>query len=352
MTCRITRSVVQLSWMVLLFSIAPACVIDPREPVLPLHAADQWTLVVLPDTQVYARSYTEIFYAQGRWIAQNVESLNICGVLHVGDVVDNNSEAQWTVARQALEPIIGKVPLVIAPGNHDYGDGGSANDRGTLLHRYFSVEEAMSQPSFGGLFDPERLDNGFFWVDTPEGPWLVIALEFGPRDVVVAWASDLLTHYPGTPSIILTHAYLYSDDTRYDWKEKSTGQQWNPNTYGVAAGEAVNDGEALYQKLVKPNPQISLVLSGHVLHDGLGRRESQQVAGGTVHEIQANFQMNTFGGEGYLRLMRFGRDLPYIEVQTYSPWRNAFKTDPDNMFTLARQLDSGLASSPSDPQSL
>jgi hypothetical protein len=54
-----------------------------------------------------------------------------------------------------------------------------------------------------------------------------------------------------------------------------------------------------------------------------------------VHEILANYQMQAQGGGGYLRLMQFSPAERSVHVRTYSPYFDAFKTDPDNDFTLA-----------------
>ena len=52
------------------------------------------------------------------------------------------------------------------------------------------------------------------------------------------------------------------------------------------------------------------------------------------HQILANYQMGALGGGGYLRLMRFAPARRRVEVQTYSPFLDRFKTDPDNAFEL------------------
>ena len=69
--------------------------------------------------------------------------------------------------------------------------------------------------------------------------WLVNTHPVAPRGL------ELDRH-----AILLTHAYLYSDETRYDWPVRQREQNWNPNGYGVAKLAPVNDGEALWQKLV------------------------------------------------------------------------------------------------------
>jgi len=53
----------------------------------------------------------------------------------------------------------------------------------------------------------------------------------------------------GRAAVVVTHAYLYSDGTRYDWVAKGTGQDNNLHckSYGFSAphdgSENVNDGQ-------------------------------------------------------------------------------------------------------------
>lgn len=302
-----------------------------ERPPLP----DGWSIVVLPDTQYYASDYPETFAAQTRWIGEQVVALDVQFVLHVGDVTDDNGHSQWQVAREAFDAIEGEVPYVLTTGNHDYGEGGNASHRETLLHEYFPVAEAMARPGFGGLFEPERLDNSWHLFETPSGPWLVLALEFGPRDEVVAWADEVLSAHPGVPSILLTHAYLHhanGESARYDVTGE-VEQPYSPHTYGIAdLPGGVNDGEALYQKLVRRHDQIDFVFSGHVIPDGVGRLTSVQDGGGIVHELLSDYQSFEMGGQGYLRVLTFTEGE--VSVRTYSPVLDGELEDPGNRFTL------------------
>ncbi len=314
-----------LSWL-------SACV-GPDEP-FPSEDTSTWLFAVLPDTQIYSRDRPEIFEAQTRWLAENAERYRILFVLHEGDIVNDNDPVQWEAAARALRLLDGHVPYVLALGNHDYGPRGSASDRSTYLHDYFTVEEMQQRPSFGGVFETGRLDNSYHVFETPNGPWLVLALEFGPRDEVVAWADDVLTRHASIPAILLTHAYLYFDDTRYD-HITYPDQMWSPYVYGVSSlPGGVNDGEELYENLVRKHDSVQLVLNGHVLGDGTARLTSPQDGGSFVHQLLANYQNRTLGGEGYLRLIEVDNRLGRIRVRTYSPLVDAYRKDADDQFEL------------------
>ena len=52
--------------------------------------AGSFSIVILPDTQIYAESFPDSFYKQTEWIKNNVKELNIKCVIHVGDITNKN----------------------------------------------------------------------------------------------------------------------------------------------------------------------------------------------------------------------------------------------------------------------
>ena len=125
--------------------------------------------------------------------------------------------------------------------------------------------------------------------------------------------------------IVVTHSYMYSDDTRV-----GPGDDWNPRRYAPNK----NDGDDMWEKFVRKHQNIFLVLSGHILHDGLGRLTSTGDKGNKVHEILANYQVRGKGGDGWLRIMTFQPARNKIVVTTYSPVLERYATDADNQFEL------------------
>ena len=182
------------------------------------------------------------------------------------------------------------------------------------------------------------MDNTYHLFSAGGADWLILALEFGPRNGTVSWANSVINLYPNRRVILITHAYLYNDDTRYNWAAKNTAQSWNPHNYPVASDPAgVNDGEELWQKLVKIHPNFVLTVNGHVLGDGLGRLASTGDLGNVVHQTLVNYQMKPLGGEAYLRLLEFQPDGTNVQAKTYSPLYGTYKTDAQNQFVLTLQ---------------
>jgi hypothetical protein len=302
-------------------------------PVLLAAEADEakpFTIIALPDTQIYSYSYPETYLAQTEWIKQQKDDLNIICVVHEGDITALNSEREWPVADRAMSVLDGVVPYCMVVGNHDIGPGGDASNRdATLFNKHFGVERFEKEPWYGGHF-PGGNENAYYLIDAAGMKFLVVCLEFGPRDEVLEWANKVVADHSHRRAIVVTHCYLYADDTRV------TGDDaWNPHSYPCGG----NDGEEIWQKLVRKHENIFLVLSGHVLDDGVGRLTSTGDHGNTVHQVLANYQMKPNGGNGWLRIMKFVPAENKILVSTYSPTLKRHATDGQNQFELEYSMD-------------
>ena len=296
-----------------------------------------WTLAILPDTQVYAQSYPQHFDAQTQWIVDHAESHNIRYVLHEGDITNLNTSGQWDNAFSSISKLDGVVPYALAPGNHDYGPNGNGGTRDSLFNssQYFGAGSFYAnQPSIGGFFEPGKTDNSWHTFSAGDQDWLVLALEWGPRDEVVAWAGQVASDHPNHNAMLVTHAYMYYDETIYDWASKGSSQSWNPHSYGIDNISSVNDGQELWDRLVSKHENFRMTFNGHVLNDGTGFRSTLGINGNPVHQMLANYQMNAEGGMGDMRLLEFKPDGNTVEVRTYSPVLNRYDKDFDQEFTL------------------
>jgi hypothetical protein len=303
----------------------------------PVPAKDNFTVVVLPDTQHYSLSHPKNYHAQTEWIVANTKDRRIASVLHLGDITHRSTLPEWEVARKAMNRLDGKVPYFMVPGNHDYA-GAKCTDRSTHFNEYFPLKKYEDLRTFGGTYDkePEKFENSYHTFSAGGRDFLVVALEYGPRNDVVRWANEVVAKHNGHEAILITHAYMYHDSTRYDWKKYGGKQRWNPHGSGVAksTNDDVNDGEELWNKLVSKHDNFILTLNGHVLYDGLGRIVSKNDGGKDVHQVLVNFQMKPNGGDGWLRLLEFSADGKSIGAIDYSPTRNQCNVSDQNKFSM------------------
>lgn len=291
---------------------------------------DSFTLAVLPDTQYYTRFYPSVFTAQTRWLASARAKKNIAYVLHEGDITDTNSTTEWSRAVSSMSYLDGKLPYVIVGGNHDL-----PIDR---LNQNFPVSKFRQMPTFGSTYANGRIDNSYHLFDAGGVKWLVIALEWGPRNEILAWANKIAERYPNRKVIVLTHAYLYSDSTLQGSRQGHV-KAWEPDAPG-------NNGVGIWNKFVKKQPNVQYVLNGHIWGGGgTGRLVSNGDNGNKVYQMLSDYQgldspsasgknVGKNGGNGYLRLLTFYPSQRRVEVKTYSPYLKKYLTDSDNQFEL------------------
>ncbi|KPF71380.1 hypothetical protein IP69_06755 [Bosea sp. AAP35] len=301
--------------------------------------ANAFTIAALPDTQSYTSNAAKnhVFGDMTQWLADNAESLNIDFVVGLGDVTDNNNTAQWAIASEALHRLDGKIPYSILPGNHDQAAGGSAADHSTtFLDNLFSPDaQAATNPgTFRGVYDaePERSANSYHSFTAPDGTkWMVLSLEFAPRDDVLRWAGEVIEANLDHRVIIASHTL-----TTYAGRSDAMGSTIGAapvQGYGVAnAAEGANDGEAVYRLLTSQYPNVVMTLSGHVLGDSAETNISYSQFGNSVIEMMVNYQSGssteivTGGGEGAIRLLTIDPDNDRIFTSTYFTERDAYLT--------------------------
>ena len=164
--------------------------------------------------------------------------------------------------------------------------------------------------------------------------FLILTLEFKPRDETLVWANKVVAAHPDCRIIVVTHSYL----------TRKKGQLSGVDHYGVKG----NSGKSIWEKFVSQHKNIFLILSGHALENLL---TSQGKHGNTVHQVQADYWYwdipKIKAGSGFLRIMTFHPDKNAIEVQTYSPVLDEFLVRPKSNFSLDYAM-SGKGEQPSD----
>jgi len=98
-----------------------------------------------------------------------------------------------------------------------------------------------------------------------------------------------------------------------------------------------NDGEDLWQKLIRSHGNVRFVFSGHALCETMGALTSLRDDDVPVYQFVANYQTWDWGGAGYMRLIEFWPDAGQVHVRTYSPYGEVdpWLTDPADDMTFS-----------------
>jgi hypothetical protein len=297
-----------------------------------------FTIIIMPDTQHYTEKnfggLPEIFTSQTKWIKNHKDSLNIVHVIHVGDIVNRNTDIEWERADKSMGILDNVVPYSLAVGNHDMGPGGYTTTREVdKFNKTFPVERFKSGPGWGGIFQQGHMENCFRFFNAGGSDYMVLTLEFGPRNEVLQWADSIVTLHSKHRVIVSTHCYLSFDNTLVDAKDR-----WNPQKYGIMDFGHANTGKGIWEKFIKKHENIFLVVCGHIANDGAGQLISVGDKGNYVYQILSNYQHfvhgSVNGGNGFLRIMTFYPDEKRISVKTYSPFIDKFMIHPEHEFDI------------------
>lgn len=305
---------------------SPASAAEPF-PISVEPARGEFTLIVVPDTQRYAAYFPDILRQQFQWIRDQVDPLNVKFVMHVGDIVEEGQDAEWRVADEVFSMLDGAVPYLAVPGNHDIDRTAIREGRRdtTKFNAVLSPKRFAGRAWYGG-HKGVTSDNSFAYFDAGGQEFMVLGLEYGADDETLAWANELVSNHSDRHEVILvTHCYLYDDDTRV-----GEGDRWSPRE----ANREWNDGEGIWEKLVSRRDNVVMVVSGHVKGDGTGLLTSRRHGAAPVLQMLANYQFLGHGGEGWLRILKFAPREKRLEVHTYSPWLDRFREEPDQRFDV------------------
>lgn len=347
-----------------------------------------FTVAVIPDSQNYtdyrhqkwsgfAFDAIDQFNDQMRYIRTNARSNggDIVFASHVGDVWQHYSKwmdeghaergFDWVpnagssvaispkiytrlfeipAAAQAFELINGHLPFSVVPGNHDYDAlWTDPNDPPRSEDNYVGTRHIGGLTGYLSAFSSDSsLFKGKEWYvgahengadsaqifTAGECRFLHIGLQYHAPDSALEWAAEVISRYPGIPTIVTTHDYLHRDGVR--------NVRSNPNNARIDPID--NDPEMIFNDFISQHDQIFMVLSGHV--SGQAYSVAQNRHGGKVHQVMADYQSRrqtaidagdsrTRTGDGWMRLMQFNLDgqQPQVHVRTYSTHYNAFSTD-------------------------
>lgn len=287
------------------------------------------TFVFIPDTQNFTQSQgADGLNSISNWILNNKEKENIVGVVGLGDITNLNTKSQWEAAKAAFDRLKGEVPTVLIQGNHDIGDptkdadGNTVYRNTTNLNAYFPLDDW--KPYLTGYFEEGKIDNIYTLTEDDKGiKYMLLGLEFQPRDEVLEWANEVVAAHPDYNVIVSTHGYQ-----SYNYTSKNqyyiTG-----NSYADIIGTNQNTGNMMWEKFVRKHANITTVVCGHVYHEDIHVTTAIGDNGNVVTEIIANAQTTDvqLRMSGTIMIVRVSEDGTKANVNYYATHHNQYLKD-------------------------
>lgn len=294
-----------------------------------------FSFIVIPDTQNLSRHHPHIFVKMTRWIADHAEEINLKAVFHLGDVVDQGAkhELEYEHALHALKTLYeADIPVLIAPGNHDYDDpitskrGDVSEEKRrdlTLFNHYFGIHRFQDKSWFGGVFEEGKAENMYALLETEKNLFLILILEFVPRDEVMQWSDRIIRQHKDRQVIVITHCFMYM----YGERIKS-GDDANPKEKYTATATC-NDGEDMWQKHLKYHANLIAVFSGHHIPVNVSHRIDDGIHGNKVIQCFQNWQAVEAGGSGRFRIVEFDISSMQMKMKVFNSLLEKFESEPD-----------------------
>lgn len=296
--------------------------------------------IVSPTNMAYlSQYYPGIMDKQARWINETKESLSTQFVSYIGDlVIDGGVASHWSKVSSTLAILhASSTPFFSAIGNHDYDDNLVEDNTGTRntinFDTYLPYTRYQSQSWWGGQKDSSSVNTyQFFTVESVE--YMMLNLEFCPSNTTLDWANSLVASYPNKNVIVNVHSYLNYDG------ELLTNQALGCQSFfapSYVAGTDKNNGQQIWDEFAKLHKNIFMVLSGHVLGDGVDYRIDQATDGNDVHQI-FHYEYGSYTGAdehtGSTAMLIFKPSENLVQFRDYDPWFDEFATSSGHTFSF------------------
>lgn len=282
-----------------------------------LFEAKDYTFAVIPDPQMVSHHRRDLMHYLGDYILANYENQKIKYAFCVGDNADASGDwdNEFGSISNELYRLDGKVGFVTTPGNHDYDDNCTKTRNLTWYNKYYSQEKLETYPDFGGVFQENNTQNCYYLTETEGVKYLLMSIEFGAGDDVLAWANEVASSYPDRRIIVVTHGYL-SNDGEY----LNSAKPHSPTTYGWKDSVSLNNGDQIYEKFIKKHKNMFMVLCGHIPVDDITYREDVGENGNVIMSFLIDGQglLNNAASENLLALLNFDEKNQEIYVNYVS----------------------------------
>ena len=263
------------------------------------------------------------------WIIDNKEEQKIEYVMTLGDLTQKSYTAEWDYVKSQFYRLNGVVPFSLARGNHDkvekqIKDKDANNQtiwpaslqKKALFYKTFDNEVYRAQID-GALndWDVANTYNAFTVAGTK---YLLICLDYGASDEALKWAGNVIEAHKDHKVIITTHTYLFRDGTTLD----------KDDAYPASRSQGgVNDGNDVWDKLIKKYENIVLVISGHDPSDHIVCTRTEGEKGNVVTQLLVDPQhmdSNMPYCTNMVAMLYFSADGKTVTVRYYSITNNRY----------------------------
>ena len=262
-----------------------------------------YSFAIVGDPQDINLNAPENFHKIYDWIVDNKDYKKIAYTIGLGDITNNDTDAEWGRARDSFEQMEqAGMRHTQVRGNHD------------SLNKFenFFKDDLYYKEDIAGYYEDGKVANCYRVFKVGSIDYLVLALDYGPSNGALEWANEVVSSHPYHNVIVVTHGYLFRDGTTLDKND--------PLTPSVSNSDDINDGEEIWQKFVKKHANITIVISGHTYCDNVLVSEAIGDNGNTITQVLIDPQQMDREGlrTGLVAMFYFSNDGKNIQIEYYS----------------------------------
>lgn len=288
-----------------------------------LEDENNYNFVFIPDTQNAVKFKTTVMDTAIDELIRTADELNVAGVVHLGDIVENNNDGtQYNNARAIFYqmPEAG-IKFLAQQGNHDGWSSGISN-----YYNSFSKNSTLFMNRTASYLTNDSPSGNSSYMVIQEGNYnyLVISLSCsgsasGSNNNTAwdssdeAWLKNILNTYTNCPTIVTTHDLQNCSAT-------------TPNAITLST-----QGKKLWE-IVKNYDQVFMMVGGH--SHGSGVEMLTNANGKQVISILADYQFSYNGGNGFFKYAEFSEAKNKIFLKTYSPYSASLSTEEKTFFDV------------------
>lgn len=267
--------------------------------------ASNYSMVFLPDTQNTIKFRPEIIKDSMNWLVQNQDYMNLSGVIHLGDIVqDPVAIDQWENTRLFNILSENNVPLLMQPGNHD--------DPG-LYDQYFGKDSTYGKLSKNYITSNSPSGRSSYMVhDGGSYKYMTLSIDIHSIDQDLPWVEKVLST-TNMPTIITSHDIQNCSDT------------------APSAIKLSKRGTQIWD-VVKQYNQVFMLVGGH--SHGAGQEVLINDFGNEVWSVLADYQFAYNGGNALYKFAEFDEVSNKIYMSTFSPYVATLKDEEKTFFDV------------------
>ena len=316
-----------------------------------------YSFAVVGDTQfmmwqdaVNNTNYTDYIY---NWIVDNYDAKKMKYVFGLGDIIDNgklsdgttsSASTEWAHAKELITSTLGanNIPYSLIGGNHDF-----MRPWDTGFQSTFGSETTLTK-NITGYYVEGEVYNYYMNFEVEGTPYMLLALEYGANDDILAWANEVIAENRHRRVIITTHGYMNYDGTTLDGDDNAAPKPTGTDNENYLK---YNNGDEMWDEMVKLHPNVIMVLSGHIDYNNIVMREDEGNYGNSVHQFLIDPQAmdKTYSYKtGMVAMFYFRNGGKDVSVEYVSTYKTAENSGKEVLFRDCNQFDFTIKEAPKE----